>query len=115
MNTGLRVWDRQGNIIADITSRYPKLIDNITITTDTDKTIHYTAPNGYTLLVLPVYLSRNDMTRQTHTAVDEADNDHYTYNLWQADIEYLPTGFRIIAKASNNEQRVPIKIYWGYI
>ena len=112
---GLKVWNRQGDVIADITSRYPKLIDSLNILNDTDRTINYTPPKGYILLVLPVYLSRNDVLKQTYTASDESDNDQYIYNLWGIDIEYLNNGFRIIAKADNNEQRVPIRVYWGYV
>lgn len=115
MNTGLRVWDRQGNIIADITSRYPKLIDNITITTDTDKTIHYTPPNGYTLLVIPVYLNRNDKIVRVKEATGEGEHDIYNYNIWQPKIDYLDDGFKIIAKANKNQTRIPIRIYWGYV
>ena len=55
MMTGLKVWDRQGNLLTDITGRYPKLIHSLTIAERTNQTVSYTPPDGTELLVVPIY------------------------------------------------------------
>lgn len=112
---GLKVWDRQGQLLTDMTMTYPKLVHEMIVTNDTDITINYTPPKGTTLLVVPVYLNRTDTFSQTATAADEGQYDAYTYNVWQAIIDKTDNGFKLIAKAKSYEQRVPIKIYWGYL
>jgi len=114
MMTGLKVWDKQGNLLTDITGRYPKLIHSLTITHRTAQSIHYTPPNGTQLLVIPIYLGRNDESVQTSTASDEDDDDAYTYNLWHVDITKTKDGFTITT-ANHHQKIVPIKIYWGYL
>lgn len=114
MAVGLKVWNRQGQEISNITGRYPKLLHNKIITQDTNETISYTPPNGHELIVFAVYQSSVNHTTQTHTATGESDNDVYTYNIWSVDITTTDTGFTISAVAGN-KQRVPIQIWWGYV
>lgn len=114
MMTGLKAWDRQGNLLTDITGRYPKLIHSLTISERTNQTVNYTPPDGTELLVVPIYLGRNDESVQTNTATDEDDDDAYTYNLWRVDITKTKDGFTITTQ-DNHKKIVPIKIYWGYL
>lgn len=114
MMTGLKVWDRQGNLLTDITGRYPKLIHSLTIAERTNQTVSYTPPDGTELLVVPIYLGRNDESIQTTTATDEDDDDTYTYNLWRVDITKTKDGFTITTY-NHHQKIVPIKIYWGYL
>lgn len=114
MMTGLKVWDRQGNLLTDITGRYPKFVDSITITERTNQTVNYTPPDGTQLLIVPIYLGRNDENIRTSTATDEGENDAYTYNLWRVNITKTKDGFTITTQ-DNHKKIVPIKIYWGYL
>lgn len=114
MTVGLKVYNRQGIEVSNIIGRYPKLLHHKIITQDTDEHISYIPPTGYELIVFAVYMSEVNHTVQTHIATDESDNDIYTYNIWSVDITVTDTGFKIIAVAKN-KQRVPIKIYWGYL
>ena len=114
MMTGLKVWDRQGNLLTDITGRYPKLAHSLTIAERTNQTVSYTPPDGTELLVVPIYLGRNDESVQTNTATDEDDDDAYTYNLWRVNITKTKDGFTITTY-DHHQKIVPIKIYWGYL
>lgn len=128
MSVGLRVWDRRGQLLTDMTMTYPKFIDSITISEDTEQTIHYTAPQGREMIYTMVYLGRLDEFVRTTTATGESDSDHYSSNVWRpiltpvidgkakgAGLEMTITGFKIFARASNGQKRVPVKIYWGYV
>ena len=100
--------------MTDITGRYPKLIHSLTIAERTNQTVNYTPPDGTELLVVPIYLGRNDESVQTNTATDEDDDDAYTYNLWHVVIETTKDGFNITTY-NHHQKIVPIKIYWGYL
>lgn len=116
MITGLKVWDREGNEISNITGRYPKFIGNKVITAPERKSINYSIPQGTTRIVVPVYLSRNDTVKQTQTAGD-GTHDIYDYNLWSIYINYTDSGFEYSTNqfSNDNKQKPPIKLYWGYV
>ncbi|AKG09058.1 hypothetical protein AAX05_01435 [Moraxella bovoculi] len=119
MISGLRVWDRDGREISNITGRYPKFIGNKTVTTAEKQTVNYTIPHGTTRIVVPVYLSRNDTLLVPPDAKDVDENYHYTntYNFWSVAIKHTNTGFEydIEHGTNTNKQKPPIKIYWGYV
>ncbi|ANB90875.1 hypothetical protein MOVS_01435 [Moraxella ovis] len=119
MIAGLRVWDRQGREISNITGRYPKFIGSGIITTAEKASINYTIPQGTTRIAVPVYLSRNDTLLVPPDAKDVDENYRYTnnYNLWSVDIKHTNTGFEYDTTHTDNanKQKPPIKIYWGYV
>lgn len=118
MMTGLKVWDRQGREISNLTGRYPKFIGNKTVTTAEKQTVNYTIPQGTTRIVVPVYLSRNDSLSVPSDArgVDEDYVYTNTYNLWSININYTNAGFEYDTSGDNtNKQKPPIKLYWGYV
>ncbi|WP_435931407.1 hypothetical protein ACSF86_08675 [Moraxella bovoculi] len=119
MITGLKVWDRQGREISNLTGRYPKFIGNKTVTTAEKQTVNYTIPQGTTRIVVPVYLSRNDSLSVPPDAkgVDEEYVYANTYNLWSVDINYTNAGFEYDTRHAGNanKQKPPIKLYWGYV
>ncbi|AKG13180.1 hypothetical protein [Moraxella bovoculi] len=116
MITGLRVWDRDGREISNITGRYPKFIGNKTVTTAEKQTVNYTIPQGTTRIVVPVYMARNDTVKQTQTAGD-GTHDVYDYNLWGIEVNTTDTGFIYDTTHPDNvnKQKPPIKLYWGYV
>lgn len=120
MITGLKVWDRDGREISNITGRYPKFVGNVNITSMTAHTINYKAPQGTALIVVPVYLSRNDtFNKDLNTGAERDEGYSYTdsYNIWDVDIEYTSTGFIIKTNSTDNntKNKPPIKVYWGYV
>lgn len=119
MITGLKVWDRDGREVSNITGRYPKFIGNKIVTTTEKQTVNYTIPQGTMRIVVPVYTSRNDNLSVPPDARDVNEGYVYTntYNLWSIDIKNTNTGFEYdIEHAGNaNKQKPPIKIYWGYV
>ncbi|AKG07972.1 hypothetical protein AAX05_04150 [Moraxella bovoculi] len=120
MITGLRVWDRDGREISNITGRYPKFIGNKTVTTAEKQTVNYTIPQGTTRIVVPVYMARNDaINRPSYVEEDgeneDRDNYVYTYDIWQVKIVMTDAGFAYDTTGQDNKQQPPIKLYWGYI
>lgn len=119
MIVGLKVWDRQGREISNLTGRYPKFIGNKTVTTAEKQTVNYTIPQGTTRIVVPVYLSRNDSLSVPSDArgVDEDYVYTNTYNLWSININYTNAGFEYDTRHAGNsdKQKPPIKLYWGYV
>lgn len=119
MIVGLKVWDRQGREISNITGRYPKFIGNKVISTSERRSINYTIPQGTTRIVVPVYLSRNDNLSVPPDAKGVAEEYVYTntYNLWSININYTNAGFEYDTRHADNanKQKPPIKLYWGYI
>lgn len=116
MITGLKVWDREGNEISNITGRYPKFIANIIVNSQESRSINYNIPQGTTRIVVPVYLSRNDTVKQTQKAGD-GTHDIYDYNLWSINVNYTNSGFEYSTEqiANVDKQKPPIKLYWGYV
>lgn len=117
MQTGLKIWDRDGREIGNITGRYPKFIGHKIVTTTEKQTINYPIPQGATRIVVPVYLSRNDSILVPSSNNDASEGYHYTntYNLWSVAITSTDTGFEYETVGQPNQQKPPIKIYWGYV
>lgn len=117
MMTGLKIWDRDGREIGNITGRYPKFIGHKIVTTAEKQTVNYTIPQGTTRIVVPVYLSRNDGIAVPPTNMDADEGYVYTntYNLWSVQINTTETGFEYETIEQTNQQKPPIKIYWGYV
>lgn len=119
MITGLKVWDRQGREISNLTGRYCKFVGSTVITEAERKRIYYDVPEGATRIVVPVYLGRVDEINQpehvTEEKGEEEDAYSYTYELWQAKVRIYRTGFSYNTLGQDGKRQTPIKIYWGYI
>lgn len=119
MITGLKVWDRQGREISNLTGRYCKFVGSTVITEAERKRIYYDVPEGATRIVVPVYLGRVDEINQPEHVTEEKGGEEdaysYTYELWQAKVRIYRTGFSYNTLGQDGKRQTPIKIYWGYI
>lgn len=119
MITGLKVWDRQGREISNLTGRYCKFVGSTVITEAERKRIYYDVPEGATRIVVPVYLGRVDEINQPEHVTEEKEEEEdaysYTYELWQAKVRIYRTGFSYNTRGQDGKRQTPIKIYWGYI
>lgn len=113
MNVGLRTYDRKGNIVTDLTGRYPKWEGSIEVSGSSDikKNFDYVIPKNTLRISTIVYKGDPSQVRLVQETEEKKES---VVDAWDIQLSYTSTGIYYEAVAEAGEARIPATIHYGY-